>query len=335
MKITTTLILAAVLFLAVLVGCADTAKTAEQESTQQQNPAEIIETKETLADTEESTEPLLLESPVSDFKYEFILNKKYVLINQYIGESPNVVIPSQIEGCPVTSLRGFDIDGFIQGVFQDTDIETVVIPKSIMLIGNRAFKNCTALTSVTIERGSDLETISIEAFQNCSLLKDINLENAEKLKNIEAQAFYNCTSIEKIKLPSNLETMGREAFVNCSSLKSINIPIKLNLMNIDGFRFYHVPALEEIVFDEGRESIQGYVFFGITSTVNIIIPKSVTSINTPTFSSIGAMNLYFSGDCPQLLGETQFAGTVTIYYDPQTSGWDTTPLKDVHTLIPT
>ena len=151
---------------------------------------------------------------------------------------------------------------------------------------------------------------------------------------IEEKAFYDCQSIEKINLPSTLESIGKEAFSNCLSLKSVNIPTKLNLMNPDGSRFYNVPALEEIIFDDGWQNIQGYVFFTITSTVNVIIPKGVENINATIFANAGNMNIFFSGDCPQLSGNDKFAGNVTIYYDPNTNGWDKTSLKGMHTLIP-
>lgn len=284
--------------------------------------------------TQVGTDKEFTESPASDFKYEFTENKKYVLITEYIGKSKNVVIPSEIEGCTVTSLKGLDVDGFIQGVFQDSDIETVVIPDTVKVIGNRAFKNCTGLSTVTIQQDSKLQTICIEAFSNCVALKTINLKNAKNLKTIEVKAFYNCTSIEKVSLPSTLETMDREAFSNCSALKSVNVPTNLKLMNFDGARFYNVPALEEIIFDDGWQNIEGYVFFSITSTVNITIPESVISISPTVFASEGSMNLYFLGDCPQLSDADRFAGNVKIYYDSNTKGWNETPLKEAHTLIP-
>ena len=279
----------------------------------------------------DTNEPV--ENPATDFKYEFLGEKEYAVITQYIGTSKNVVIPSTIEGCPVTSLKGFEVDGTIQGVFQDATVETVVIPKSVKWIGNRTFKNCTALTSVTLRENSDLQVISIEAFENCTSLKNINLEVAQNLKTIENVAFRNCSSIEKMKFPANLETIGEEAFSNCSALKCINIPKNLGLMNVEAASFCDLPSLEEIVFDEGRETIHGYAFFGITSTVNIRIPKSVTSVGIWTFSNSGTMNLYFAGNCPQFVDADQFAGNTVIYYDSTTTGWDTTPLREFHTFI--
>jgi len=76
------------------------------------------------------------------------------------------------------------------------------------------------------------------------------------------------------------------------------------------------------------------MFFALTSDVNITIPSSVKSIGVNTIKNEGTMKITFLGDCPELLGGNAFDGDVTIYYDADTKGWDTTPLKDAHTCIP-
>jgi len=312
---------------------ADTLPPSSNETTETTIPILSAETTTTAHNTEDTTTDTE-ESPVSDFKYEFTEDQQYALINKYIGKDKNVIIPSQIEGRTVTFLKGYDVDGFTLGVFQETDVETVVIPETVKAIGGRAFKDCTALTSVTIQPNSKLQQIEVLAFENCTSLKVVNIENAEGLKTIGTKAFYNCASIQKIKLPSNLETIGAEAFSNCTALRSINIPTKLELVNFDAARFYNVPALEEIIFDDGWQSIKGYLFFGITSNVNMIIPKGVTSISATLFANSGEVNMFFSGDCPQLSDSDKFMGNVIIHYDPDTSGWDNSQWVNQYSLVP-
>ena len=67
----------------------------------------------------------------------------------------------------------------MQGAFQNTDVETVVIPETIKAIGSNAFKNCTALTTVTIKPDSELYSIDRGVFENCFSLKEINIEDNE------------------------------------------------------------------------------------------------------------------------------------------------------------
>lgn len=290
-------------------------------------------------DTPETTAPeteneMPEANPASDFEYRFTQNQEYILITKYIGKTKNVVIPSEIEGRKVITLYGTDVDGFLQGVFQDSNIETVVIPNTVLAISNRSFKNCTSLTSVTIQNNSELHTICIEAFENCSSLSKINLPNS--ITTIEAKAFYGCSSLVEIDLPNELTELGKDAIVNCTSLKKISIPTKVSLDS--GFygnaAIYNNPALEEVVFEEGWQEINGYVFIVTSSTVKVTIPKSVTAICPMIFGNNVKMNIYFSGDCPQLLERDYFVGNVTIYYDPSTAGWDNCSWKNHHTLEP-
>lgn len=286
----------------------------------------------------ENTEPILTETPAEDFEYRFSKSNENAIITKYIGTSKDVIIPSKIEGRTVTSLLGYQVDDILHGVFQGTEIETVVIPETVIAMAGRTFMDCTFLSSVTIKPNSVLREIGNQAFRNCSSLKTINLEDAKNLKSIGSFAFNNCNSIERIILPENLESIGLAGFSECASLKSINVPSKLNLMPNDlGLRITDLPTLEEIRFDDGRQIINGYIYFGMSSDVNIIIPSSVNTIEMDVFgnSDDGHVNLYFLGDCPQFIYyEDRFPGYVTIYYDPNTNGWDTTPLKEVYTLIP-
>lgn len=285
----------------------------------------------------ENTEPILTETPAENFEYRFSENNENAVITKYIGTSKDVIIPSKIEGRTVKSLLGYQVDDILHGVFQGTEIETVVIPDTVIAMAGRTFKDCTFLSSVTIKPNSVLREIGNEAFRNCSSLKTINLEDAKNLKSIGSYAFNNCNSIERIILPENLESIGYAGFSECASLKSINVPSKLNLMpDVIGLRITDLPTLEEIRFDDSWQIINGYVYFGISSNVSIVIPKGVTSISACLFANggNGHVNLYFLGDCPQITDGDRFSGDVSIYYDPNTSGWDTTPLKEVYTLIP-
>ena len=96
------------------------------------------------------------------------------MITKYIGKSKNVVIPSKIEGRTVTALKSVSVNsknGDMQGAFQNTDVETVMISETIKAIGSNTFKNCTALSTVTIKPHSELYNIDRGAFENCFFLK--------------------------------------------------------------------------------------------------------------------------------------------------------------------
>lgn len=79
-------------------------------------------------------------------------------------------------------------------LFQEADIETIVLPESIEWIGE-------------------------DAFRDCSLLKEIVIP--ENVRKIGAGAFANCDSLEKIEIPFNVTTIGEGTFDYCDMLKDV------------------------------------------------------------------------------------------------------------------
>ena len=304
------------------------------------------------------TKPTYTESPIEDFIYEITESSDGINIIKYVGNDATVVIPSIIDGLPVTQIRGkIDENNIISGAFQNCDVVTVVIPSSVFVIGARAFQNCAKLKEIIIPEDTSLyilggwefhfctslESIDLSAtkitslpistFEQCKNLKSINL--CESITyGIDKRAFYGCESLEEIVLPKNLEVIKDEAFGYCTSLKSINIPTKLDLYAINKQVFHNVPSLESIIFDEGREEIVGYAFFDTTSNVEIIIPASVKKISPYTFFIRSNAKLIFLGDCPESVDTDVFYGDPTIYYDPNTAGWDNCVWKDNHPMQP-
>ena len=64
------------------------------------------------------------------------------------------------------------------------------MPGDVQVIGEYAFFNCTALTTVNLPQ---LTRIDQYAFQVCTSLAELTLDNVEA---IDLAAFYGCTSLE-------------------------------------------------------------------------------------------------------------------------------------------
>jgi hypothetical protein len=73
------------------------------------------------------------------------------------------------------------------------EIKTLTIPSGVKYIGDKAFETRTSLESVII--GADVILIGTRAFENCSGLKTVTFEGNSQLtiKNI---AFSGCTAME-------------------------------------------------------------------------------------------------------------------------------------------
>lgn len=112
----------------------------------------------------------------------------------------------------------------------------VIIPSTINVdgttytvtaIGERAFYNCSSVTSVTMP--NSITSIENVAFQHCSQMTDVSF--SENITSIADWSFGNCTKLVKIELPENLETIGGSAFRSCSALKTVITGSKITYIN--------------------------------------------------------------------------------------------------------
>lgn len=89
----------------------------------------------------------------------------------------------------VVDLEIYNIKKIPAGLFANSlALKTVKLGSGIQEIGDQAFKNCSALTSIGTELPETLETIGVEAFMGCSNLKgSVRVEPA--LKTVKLRAF--------------------------------------------------------------------------------------------------------------------------------------------------
>jgi hypothetical protein len=99
-------------------------------------------------------------------------------------------------------------------------IKGIILPSSLVTIGDRAFSNCNSLTAVTIPAG--VTAIGDRAFEYCSSLTAVAIPAG--VTTIEDRAFENCSSLTAITIPASVTTIGDRAFEYCSSLTSVAIP---------------------------------------------------------------------------------------------------------------
>ncbi len=141
------------------------------------------------------------EADYEDFHY-YIYEKNGVSeisISGYNGEEENVVIPSEIDGIPVTNISGISTQ-------LNSGIRSVVIPDSVRVIGDSAFVNMD-LTSVTIP--DSVEIIESSAFILNYSLETVNIGSG--IRFIGKQAFTTCLDDEfKAELTEELEMIKTE-----------------------------------------------------------------------------------------------------------------------------
>ena len=250
-------------------------------------------------------------NPVTDFEYEYLEKYGGIAITKYIGTSKSIVFPEEIDGQPVKIIGGYLLD---DGEMRPL-IESVVIPDTVEIIAPMAFFCCTNLVSVDFGKG---------------------------VRKIGYEAFRECKALEKIILPPKLETIGSDAFFMCSSATEIFIPKTVKEWEYDSSKgtFAACTALTTLTFEDGLEQI-GYriAFMGAESLERVEIPASVKKIAPLAFNCCPSLTeVVFHGDAPEVdegyvFGWQEFNENLVIYYDPDTEGWEDTPLHH-YTLKP-
>ena len=187
-----------------------------------------------------------------------------------------IVIPNTIGGNPVSSIGNY--------AFEDcTALTSMTIPDGVTSIEGSAFLNCNSLTNITIP--DSVTSIGGGAFQNCSSLPSITIPNG--VTSIGGGAFQRCSSLTSITIPDKVTSIGAEAFFECIALTSITIPDSVT--SIGEYAFYNCTSLTSIMIPDSVTSIDGYAFYECTNLTNITMPDGVTNIGEGAFQNCSSL----------------------------------------------
>lgn len=161
-----------------------------------------------------------------------------------------------------------------------------VVPAKVTAIADKAFQNCTQLTSIVLPDA--VTSIGQSAFDGCTSLATINIPSS--LTTIGDNAFYEARALSsKIVIPSGVLTIGASAFQYCTSLN--NVVLSEGINEIKNNAFNNCNSLQSIQLPSTLTSIGNYAFAN-TGLTSIIIPASITEIKSGTFE--GAKLTYVS-----------------------------------------
>ena len=212
-----------------------------------------------------------------------VSNKRAINVYYESGDLPeNLVIPSTLKGCPVTSLY----NEYRKNIFEKSTnnaIKKIIIPDSVTNIGTSAFYNCEALTNITIP--DSVTSIQGYAFLDCYKLSDLSIGN--KVKSIGYEAFYYCRSLTSITIPDSVTDIGEYAFSDCTSLTSVTIGNSIRSIRKNVFS--SCTSLISVTIPDSVTSIEKYAFYNCSLLTNVTIPDSVTSIGNEVFGNCDSL----------------------------------------------
>lgn len=195
------------------------------------------------------------------------------------------------------------MDGFKQ-------VTTFTVPESVTKVGEGAFRNMTALTSVNWNAAScaDLADGASWWFQGCTSLTRMSFGNnvlripkricagvtslrtlymMSKVQEIGDEAFYNCNQLTDLELYGDLQKIGTGAFRDCSGLKTISA---------------HILYPQDLTYGDN-------IFDGVDKLVcNLWVPYGTLSYYKRTYPWSEFYIMHMMGDSP--LGDLNGDGLV-------------------------
>ena len=194
----------------------------------------------------------------------------------------------------------------------------------VVAVGDSAFKDCTALTNITL--GDSITMIGTAAFWGCTGLTGISIPEA--VTSILPYSFDGCTNIkslffnpvyfpydinsfhdcpiETLVFGDHVQRIPGSIMFNHSQLKSVTIPNSVTF--IGGFAFQFCAGLTHVDLPSSLITIDFRAFEGCTGLTSITIPDAVISIGDGAFKSCTALESVIIGNAVTEIKDYAFDG---------------------------
>lgn len=231
----------------------------------------------------------------SDIEEVYAPNVKKVFKNAFRGcaSLESCYIPEAeyidsyaFEGCSKLENAVFsdNLDYFGEGVYMNSGITSVKMPKGITAIPDMLCSNCKSLEEVYLTTGT--AAVGELAFSDCEAL--LNVYNTEALEEVGDYAFSGDTLVNFSSFPSGIKAVGVSAFEHCQSLEIGSIPQTINSIGRDAFAYCF--GINEITIPSGISTVPYGAFRG-TNAATLTISEGVKVIEPYAFMGIKARTL--------------------------------------------
>lgn len=182
-------------------------------------------------------------------------------------------------------------------------LQRIELAENTTTVGELAFENCTALTSVDLKNvqevgyrafnNSGLTSVCIPATVNTigysafstSKLQSVVFAEGSTLTTIGSSAFSG-TSIEKIIIPATVNTINSSAFRNCKMLKEVVFEDRTNeqVLVLEDYAFEYCTLLEKINLQDSNIISVGYKSFcGCSNLQSVVLANNTKAVESIAF----------------------------------------------------
>ena len=264
----------------------------------------------------------------------------YIVTGIGSAKGTEIIIPSEYEGITVAEIEKEAFKG-------QSKITKVVIPSTIINIGDNAFSNMKKLTVIEYNAinstcyfngtfksaGQNGKGIALTIGSKVKQIPDglfygdasnfVNLTSVtfkgKKVKTIGVQAFQNCKNLESVKIPEGVTKIDSFAFADCTNTKSLVIPSTVT--NIADGAFNNMYGLTDLQYNVANVTIpaNGWIQDAgkNSSGIKLTIGEKVKNIPARLFagtdsSFVNLSTLKFSGTAVETIGESAFYNCVNL-----------------------
>lgn len=299
---------------------------------------QLVAALESVTATEESEPSLGLD--ISGFvgtkeigDYSFELHGDHAVLKFASKFNPDVTIPAEVEGQPVTAIGDEAFQGaptFVSITLPDTvtsiggeafrgcgDLASLTLPATVTSIGPWAFDGTPWFESLTDEfvivgdgvlikyNGaggsvvvpSGVKAVSTAFAENGSIT---SVTLPDTVTSIAPNAFRSCKALTQITLPAALQTIGEAAFYRCEGLAEVAIPDSVTSIGYGAFQY--CAGLTALTLPNSTEdALQDNAFAGCKSLASVAIPGTLKYLPNSLFR-----------DCSSLVSITIPASVISI-----------------------
>ena len=271
----------------------------------------------------------------------FILTALFGLL---LSSSPALAYDCEVDGIYYNLNKTDKTASVTKGIYSGIYSGNIIIPEtitynnttySVTSIGDRAFDQCSGLTSVTIP--NSVTTIGEEVFGNCSRLNSVivdknngtydsrdncnaiiktstnklivgckNTTIPNSVTSIGDRAFYGCSELTSVTIPNSVTSIGESAFYGCSGLTSAIIGNSVK--SIGESAFDSCSGLTSVTIGNSVKSIGEGAFRYCSGLTSVTIPNSVTFIGEDAFSDCSGLTSVTIGNSVTSIGQEAFCG---------------------------
>ena len=155
------------------------------------------------------------------------------------------------------------------------NIQSISLPKTLRVIADYSFYNCTNLREVTFNEGSMIAVLGESAFEGCTGMRTFKMATACAVETIGQSAFRNCSNLQTFYFPSAITAIGDKAFEGCTRLASITYEEdNCNIRRIGDDVFRNCASLKEVVLPENLEETGDALFEGCSALEHVTLPDN-------------------------------------------------------------